>query len=115
MRQLEEIKSEIDEKLRIGHPGDLQIQLSDKCLMHCADANTEYDDEGNEHVKSMNFTFSYYGETIHCTLEQDDDFECFEMIYGEGHLLSSFGDFLNDDDTWPVLSYIWDAIANWEL
>ena len=41
MRDLAEIKKELDEKLKNGHPGNLQVQLTDKILLHCADCNND--------------------------------------------------------------------------
>lgn len=114
-RNFEEIKEELDDKLKNGHPGNLQIQLTDKLLLHCADCNYGYDKDGNELVDSINFSFSFYGENIQAALTLDRDDEYFSIGYAEGQLLSSFEDFIEDCDNYELLLYIWDAIANWTL
>lgn len=113
-RSLEEIKKDLEHIMTVSHPGNMQLQISDKCILYCADSITEYDDEDNEIVTGLDCSFSFYGEHIQATIQKDDE-DYFGVGFAEGNLLSSFDEFIEDEDNSDILKAIWDAVSNWQL
>lgn len=113
-RTLEEIKNDLSKIMEISHPGNIQLQISDKCILHTADCITDFDDDDNEIITGLDCSFSFYGEHVQATIEKDEeDFFC--VGYAEGTLLASFDDFIEDEDNKDILKAIWESVSNWQL
>lgn len=113
-RSLEEIKKDLERIMTVSHPGNMQLQISDRCILHCADCITDYDDENNDVVTGLDCSFSFYGEHIQATIQKDDE-GYFGVGLAEGNLLSSFDDFIEDEDNADILKTIWSAVEKWQL
>lgn len=115
IRSLEEVSKDLERIMAVSHPGNMQLQISDKCILHYAECITDYDKDDNEVLTGLlDCSFSFYGEQIYATLKKDED-DCFEVVFAEGNLLSSFDDFIEDEDNHEVLKAIWNTVSEWHL
>lgn len=113
-RSFEEISADINRILEVSHPGNIQLQISDKCVLHQAERITEYDEDDNEILTGLDCSFSFYGEHIQASIKKDDE-DYFEVGFAEGSLLSSFIDFIEDDDNSEIFKAIWNAVEKWTI
>jgi len=113
-RSLEEIKKDLEHIMKVSHPGNMQLNISDKCILHYAERITDYDKDDNEITTGLDCSFTFHGEHIQATINKDDE-DYFGVGYAEGSLLSSFDNFIKDEDNTDILKAIWDAVSEWQF
>ena len=112
IRNLEEISKDLERIMAVSHPGNMQLQISDKCLLYYAERITDYDDEDNEFMTAMFLSLEYYGEHHDAVVRMRDD-EIYTSTAG-GDLSDKLFDFI-EDELQDHMIILWNAIDKWSL
>lgn len=110
IKPLDEFKTELQERLKISHFGNLQINIGDKLLLHYAqEGETGYDEDDNEIMTVMSMSMDYYGEhhDVYVVKEGDE----INVSYTEGELCENIWEFIEDNVLDHILA-VWDALEN---
>lgn len=113
LRPINEFKAELEEKLKVSHPGNLQVEIGDKLFLYYAESHdNEYDDDDNELMTGMFLSVGYYGEH-HDVIIRKKDTEL-SISYTSGELSNQLWEFI-DEELEDYIQVIWNAVENWTL